>query len=312
MAGYCQELDKEFIMAMFERVANYPELARSLHSTCVWNNRIIMACGIRGSTRFQDVWESVDGVHWNQLNATAVQPARDSATLTVCNNRLYLIGGWDGTNYLNDVWESLDGGTTWAEITTPTSSFGARDDHSAWCHDNRLVIAGGDAGGNPLQCQWSSWDGTSWVRTINNYTRIARTAAAFVHFNNRMFMICGYDGTNRLNTAISSDDAVTWDINGSTNGLPFVSSTAACVFDNKIVLTGGTKDRTGEGTDSDEVYFSTTGDNWTYGGSMGFTRYNHRMEALKNPNRMFLLFGYDGSASSGEIWMSYGHWQDNR
>jgi hypothetical protein len=40
--------------------------------------------------------------------------------------------------------------------------------------------------------------------------------------------------------------------------------------------------------------------------AMGFSIQEHVLLAMKNPNRMFVIFGYDGSASSGKIWGSVG------
>jgi leucine-zipper-like transcriptional regulator 1 len=55
-----------------------------------------------------DVWSSVDGVHWTQATAAAPFTARSSLQALVLNNQLCIVAGDDSTR-THDMWCSPDG-----------------------------------------------------------------------------------------------------------------------------------------------------------------------------------------------------------
>lgn len=288
--------------AFFERILTGSAIARRNFGACEWNNRILISGGqsVAGVT-LNDVWESFDGVNWNRL-ATGINSfsARSSHVMIVHNNRIYVIGGYDGSGYLSDVWMSMDG-KNWERIVN--NAFTARDDHCVFSLGPRLYLTGGDAGGAPFTDVWMSYDGIVWDRIMNNYTRLQRTVAVQAVFNNRMHVISGYDGTNRLDTSTNSVDGINWEITGSSCGLPEYDDGAAEVFDNRIVVSGGYN-----GSAMSCLYYSEDGEKWILGtANMGFSVYQHKMVALKNPNRLFLLFGYEGQSVLTSVWMSTGN-----
>jgi hypothetical protein len=301
-------------VAPFDKVCTYPGIARRLFGACEWNNRMVIAGGMSVAGGYlNDVWESVDGVHWNQL-ATGAQTftAREGLALFTHDNRLYITGGYSATaGYFSDVWCSEDG-TKWDRVAN--NAYTARDDGPAFSLNGRIFVVGGDTSQTSVYFQdvWSSPDGTTWTKVLDNYSRIRRTAAPYTVFNNRMHIICGYDGTlaTRLSTAVFSADGVNWDITGPSCGLPTCDDNAACVFDNKIVVSGGYNTNLARVIYEQGIFWSSDGEKYkTAADSIGFNVYQHKMVALKNPNRLFLLFGYDGTDVRTDIWMSTGNWQ---
>lgn len=300
--------------AQFERIVTIAGIARRCFGACEWNNRIIIAGGLSTAGAYlNDVWESVDGIQWNRLSTGANSfSAREGLSLFVHDNRLYVVMGYNGTDYFSDVWMSMDG-TKWDRVAN--NAYTARDDGAAFSLNGRIFITGGDdsaSTGTTFSDVWMSPDGTTWSRILNGYTRIQRTVPSYCLFNNRMHMIGGYDGSNRLATATMSPDGYNWDVTPDTCGLPTFDDAAATVFDNKIVVTGGYTLRAGAVGGSTAMYYSFDGEKYQCGlSNMGFTIYQHKMVALKNPHRLFVLFGYTGTAVRTDIWRSTGNWQDN-
>jgi hypothetical protein len=286
-------------------------LSRRNFGACEWNNRIVMAGGIRGSTYLNDVWESSDGVNWNLLaTGSASFEPRDGLVLLVHDNCLVVMGGWNGTKYFDDVWISRDG-TQWDRIAN--NKYTARDEMAAFSLDKRLFVVGGDdtgTNGNYMDDVWMSPDMTTWKRLLNNQPMFQRTVPAYCVFNNRMHVICGYDGTSRLDTAIYSENGEHWHITGPTCGLPARDDMAATVFNNKIVVSGGYSSRLQVTSVHSDLFYSEDGEKYAVGDrNMGFSVYQHKLVALKNPNRLFSLFGYDGSAVRTDVWRSEGNWE---
>lgn len=311
-------------MARWELVSNEPTIRRSLFGCCTFNDRIFIAGGVRGSTRFGDVW-AFDGTNWERTAPdNTILPRRDSCTLIVHDNHLWLLGGWDGTNYLNDVWRSPNG-TNWERVDRGRNPFTARDDHNAWSHDNRIWVGCGDNGGgsslvNELDVSYDGFAG-NWRTLVTGHGYLARTDAVGVTFDNRMFTICGINGTTRQSNAAYSADGMNWNQTPDTCGLPSAASMGGCVYNNKIVVSGGVGDSQVGGGGSGNlgcVYYSANGMKWKYGGPVrpnvaGWSRYNHRMASLKNPNRCYIIFGYDPNASdsSGEVWVTQDQFSDH-
>jgi hypothetical protein len=302
-------------IALFDKIVDYPALARYSFGACEFNNRIYISGGVNGSTYLSDVWSSVDGIHWDCMASGANSfSAREGHVMLAHDSKLYVLGGYNGTVYLGDVWMSNDG-TKWDRVFNTSAVDWIRESACAWSLNGKIVVAGGDSSavaGTYFSDVLSSPDGSTWTRLINNYSRVRRSNAAYCLFNNRAHMICGYDGTNSVDydTAVTSVDGTNWDITGSTCGLPLLTNPSACSFDNKIVVTGGYSSAR-QTTHGSGLYYSTDGEKYHYGGNMGFSSYYHKMVALKEPSRMFLLFGYTGTAARSDIWMSTGNWQAN-
>jgi len=112
-----------------------------------------------------DVWSSVDGVHWECVTASAPWRPRAYHQAAVLNGRIYLFGGG---NYVpayrafNDVWSSADG-VTWVEETAE-APWAARLWFSSVVYRDRIWILGGWSN-NPSRNWrdvWTSRDGKNW------------------------------------------------------------------------------------------------------------------------------------------------------
>jgi len=300
-------------MASFQRIAQFPALAREEFGACEWNNRIWISGGLNAAGAYlNDVWYSDDGMNWEQAATGATSfGAREGHTMLVHDGALWVIGGYNGSVYFNDVWRSGDG-VNWEQVGYAPASFTARDDGCVYSLKGRLYVVGGDGAVN-FDDVWCSYDGRIWRQVINNYALVRRTHVRPVVFDNRMWLIGGYDAdaATTSNQTLYSDDGWNWEINGTANGLPRIRDYAATVFDGKIVVSGGTQ---GEGeraaAESSALWYSYNGVNWKLGMQNmqlvgNATIADHEMVSLKSPNRLFLFMGNPTpGAVSGDIYMA--------
>jgi hypothetical protein len=95
-----------------------------------------------------DVWNSADGVNWQQVLAAAPWSPRQFHNITVFDNKIWVLAGGDAQSQggLNDVWYSTDG-ITWAQVLgTPWI---ARHAASTFVWNNYLwLTCGSNAGGD--------------------------------------------------------------------------------------------------------------------------------------------------------------------
>ncbi|MDN3715014.1 hypothetical protein [Vibrio breoganii] len=137
---------------------------------------------------FNDVWSSVDGIHWKLETADAPWSKRAGAATTVKDGYIYLIGGEAGFTcdsgapptgdeqgppadfqlcelpYFNDVWRSKNG-KHW-HLVTEDAGWLARPGHQCGVLYGRIVCFGGfGIPINPTDVQVSS-DGKVWQQLI--------------------------------------------------------------------------------------------------------------------------------------------------
>jgi len=145
----------------------------------------------------------------------------------------------------------------------------------------------------------------SWNKQTDNAGWSKRYDFGAVVFDNKMWVLGGYDGSY-LNDVRSSSDGASWikvldnDPSDTTRWSPRANF-GAVVFDNKIWVFGGY-----DGNYLyDEIWCSCDGKNWSQvipSSSSFSARSNHI--SLVFDNRMWVLGGYDGSNYLNDVWYS--------
>jgi N-acetylneuraminic acid mutarotase len=102
-----------------------PFAARTEPAATVFNSRIYLTGGISddsyfGSTRYNDVWSTVDGMTWQEETPQAPFSGRNNPLLINYNSKLYLVGGFS-VSRPHDVWRSSDGINWSAAFSHPIS-----------------------------------------------------------------------------------------------------------------------------------------------------------------------------------------------
>ena len=93
-------------------------------------------------TTYNDIWSSRDGIHWDQVVATAPWKPREYHDVAVFDDRLWVLGGYDLlTGNRKDVWYSVDG-ANWYEL--PDTPWKPRHASSIFAYRDALWVVVGN------------------------------------------------------------------------------------------------------------------------------------------------------------------------
>jgi hypothetical protein len=185
-------------------VGNRPD-ARTDHIMALFQSRIYIFGGQDASTRFNDVCSyDLEKTQWFKLDTFGEVPSRrfgHTGVVHEASKRLIVFGGWNGRDTLNDV-HSLNLETNeWTKLETSGVSPPHRYRHTAViCGDNMFVFGGVDKSHsrfNDLQRLDLTTNTWSEVITIGDVPS-SRTFHRAVVVANHMYLLGGYDGTDRL------------------------------------------------------------------------------------------------------------------
>ncbi|MCA8946335.1 MAG: hypothetical protein KDB29_08920, partial [Planctomycetes bacterium] len=209
-----------------------------------------------------EVWSSLDGVDWTLETVAPFSPRMAHATV-VHGGRMWVIGGDIGVG-TNDVWSTSDG-VNWIQ-NTASAAWSERSNLSAVVFNNRIWIMGGDFIGLENTEVWSTADGVNWRLETDQPGWTKRRAANVLSFNGRIWLI---GGQQRLQTPTGSETVACKDVWSTVDGINWsqeLSNAAflergfpsACVFDNRIWLTGGNWSQ-----GLNDVWTTSDGVNWS-------------------------------------------------
>ena len=193
-----------------------------------------------------EVWESLDGADWTVMTLNAeFTPRSGGHGFLSFQNRLWVIGGTGPHGLLNDVWSSSDG-ITWYE-SVANAPWSTREAFGCVVFNGAMWVIGGSANtGDPNVTNgmatdaWYSTDGTNWTMATADTGFIPRGFFRAFTYNNRMFIVGGYDGLGvGLPDTWSTGDGVTWVQSAGTNIPTRYSYALAQPSDSIVVLMGG-------------------------------------------------------------------------
>ncbi|TMW64004.1 hypothetical protein Poli38472_014709 [Pythium oligandrum] len=192
-------------------VAERPE-ARTDHIMVLHSSSIYIFGGYNGSSRFNDLWEySLEKRKWSQVDAAGQVPSRrfgHSAVVHEGKNRLIVFGGWDGRDTLNDLFEYNFDTKEWKRLTTIGTSPPHRYRHTAVIYGDSMFVFGGvdktHSRFNDLQRLDLTTNTWSEVCTTGSIPS-SRTFHRAVVVSSKMYLLGGYDGTDRLQDLYAVD-----------------------------------------------------------------------------------------------------------
>jgi hypothetical protein len=186
-----------------------------------------------------DVWNSSDGVHWIKVNDCVPWCNRALHHTLVFGDRIWVMGGQRLPHFaagpeaiFNDVWNTADG-IHWTQVTakapwTPRGMIGG-----SAVFGGRMWILGGGTYDTPQHPKrnfyndvWSSVDGVQWTCHLKNAPFFPRQYHEVAVFDNAMWVLEGWNGSNR-NDAWYSYDGLHW---RELPGTPWAPRHAASVF----------------------------------------------------------------------------------
>ena len=258
---------------------------RNIHTSVVFKDKVWVIGGREASGELNDVWNSDDGITWNEVTSSASFSKRENHASVVFNNKIWVIGGLDLNGILKrDVWNS-DDGITWSEVTN-NAPFSSRAAHTATIFNNKIWIIGGTGGiSGTFNDVWSSNDGINWTEETSNASFPPMLNHTVTVFNSKMWLVSGNDVWN-------SNDGIAW----TQVANPFSSRTkhTSVVFDDAIFVIAGNS----ESIYSNDIKKSKDGIIWetvvnsTNNGLLFPKRIEHTSVVFNN--QLLIIEGYNG------------------
>lgn len=179
----------------WKRIVNNAEWSpRKGHTVIEFKNKLWLFGGetrvdrTRSPIEFaNDIWSSVDGVHWEKVTDDAPWDVRGRPKLIVFKEKLLLIGGQGHS----DIWQS-DDGKVWTQLKKDCV-WTDRYDYGLLAYDNLLWIFGGREQ-NPRSAHkdvWFSENGVDWHLQTDEAPWTRRSGGYSVAFRNKLFLYGG-------------------------------------------------------------------------------------------------------------------------
>jgi len=259
------------------------------------------------------------GVSWTRETFAGAQwTARDlhtSVVFTLANattTRMWVIGGFGGSNRRNDVWSSTDG-IEWSQATA-AAQWPERVNHTSMVYDSltgsgeAMWMIGGftTAATDSVNDVWYSTDGIDWTQATAAAQWTKRNNLTSLEYNNQMWVIGGYDGTNYRNDVWYSTDGVDWTQATAAAQWARRSNHKSVVFSNRMWVVGGF-----DPSHFNDVWYSTDGTDWTQAtaNSQWESREDHT--SLVYNNQMWIVGGradtnacLGGNTWCNDVWYS--------
>lgn len=215
---------------------------RDGHATVVFAGKLWVLGGW-GAGPLNDVWASVDAIHWDLVTAEAPWAPRKGHTALVFRDRIWILGGSLGAETTGDVWSSADG-REWRRETAE-APWGKRHNHASAVFRGRIWVIGGLAGdwsGEEVNDVWSSADGVHW-RKEGAAPFPPRNGHAAAVLDDRLYVLAGWgktgDKKGNLNDVWSTRDGRRWERATARAPWALRNHQSVAVYDGRLWVLGG-------------------------------------------------------------------------
>lgn len=191
------------------RPGERPE-ARTDHIMVLHDAKIYIYGGYDGSTRYQNMYRyDLKLTKWELLHAKGVVPSRrfgHSGGVHEASNALIVFGGWDGKDTLNDLYSYGFEDQEWTKLQATGSPPPHRYRHTSVIFDHSMFVFGGV---DKQHCRYNDLQrldlrNNSWSQVCTTgFVPSSRTFHRAVVVGNLMYLLGGYDGTDRLHDLFS-------------------------------------------------------------------------------------------------------------
>jgi len=170
---------------------------------------------------------------WQTLATESNLPKRFFYHPFVFKDKLWIIGGndgrnqFDGANNFSDIWNSADG-VQWIK-QADNLPFGKRENSQFVLFKDKIYMLNNDV--------WSSTDGLQWTKVTDRLAKENIFGYAAIVYDDKIWLLgCNRDGVFQSQVLVSNDGQ-TWE----TQSAPWTprGAATACIFKNKIFMTGG-------------------------------------------------------------------------
>jgi hypothetical protein len=204
-------------------------------------------------------------------------------------------------------------GSQW-ELSCYSTGFAGRRLHTSLVFGGKMWVIGGQGGFEDFSYVWSfedfndvlnSMDGITWTQPVLHAGFEPRSGHSSVVFNGKMWVIGGYDDTNKkmFGDVWSSSDGVNWDLETASPAFGPRCGQTSVVFNNRIWVIGGANDAV---VAKNDVWSSADGINWVQEtASAGFApRAFH--SSVVHDGRIWVIDGYNEIVDFfNDVWYSF-------
>lgn len=262
--------------------------------------------GITGTVRVNNVWSSVDGTTWTQVNTgNNIFSPRNGFQAVVFNNKIWVIGGFTDSGRSDEIWSSSDG-ATWTKTNT-SGIFSPRADHAAVVFNNKIWVVGGSDGVLKNEV-WSSSDGVTWTQeTTSGNIFSARQGHTLTVFNGAMILIGGADLDSQQllrqkNDIWTSTDGTNWtEVSVTGNLFPERWIHGAIAHNNLLWVIGGDDN---SGNRFNDVWTSPDGVTWTQQSLNQVFDPRDQMALFVLNNKLWVSGGSNNNGILTDIWVT--------
>ena len=219
----------------------------------VFKNKMWIVGGDANQGHYQsDIWSSLNGVEWVLVAKNPPWSPRVLHSTVVFKEKIFVIGGQtlpqfaQSVDYFyNDVWSSSDG-INW-DLLIKHAPFKPRGmiSNPIVFKDKIWIIGGGtfETPNNPLRKFyndiWNSEDGIKWNLISNQAPWSPRQYHSVVVFDNKIWVIAGFDSEKRNNNDVwFSEDGFNW-TNLPNTPWKARHATSVFVFKNSLFIASG-------------------------------------------------------------------------
>ena len=196
-------------------------------------------------------------------------------------------------------WQLIDSAAKWPP----------RDSAGAVVFDEQLWLIGGftlaDGTFRRLRDVWRSADGRRWNRLVAEAPWAARNLAGCVVFEDRLYLMGGFDGVRTLADVWCSTDGMSWECVASHTPWGARGAFGCVVYDGRLWVFGGLE---WEGRRHHaDVWSSTDGVNWEQVEARASWGERAMFPAVVHDEAMWVLGGgnyHDPTASVSDVWRS--------
>ena len=200
---------------------------------------------------------------------------------------------------------SFDEEDRWIRATD-TAGWGGREQHSSIVYDKKMWVMGGyeEIGASSIRQNdvWYSTDGITWTEATDDANWSTRISHSSVVFDNKMWVIGGYDGSN-TNDVWYSINGITWTQATASANWSARGGHSSVVFDNKMWVIGGS-----DGGVLNDVWYSTNGITWTQATASANWNARSTPTCIVYDNKLWLMGGEEWIAPSfvkqNDVWYS--------
>ncbi|KAF0686689.1 Aste57867_21531 [Aphanomyces stellatus] len=184
--------------------------SRTDHIMVLHETDIYIFGGYNGSSRFNNMYRyELDAKRWRKIDGLGTVPSgRFGHTGAVHDptHRLVVFGGWDGRDTLDDLHQYDFTTNTWSPMPTSGRSPPHRYRHTAVIFGDSMFVFGGvdKAHSRFNDLQRLDLATNTWTEVYTTgYIPSSRTFHRAVVVSSRMYLLGGYDGTDRLHDLYS-------------------------------------------------------------------------------------------------------------